>query len=84
MAWVIGDLRTDAAMTVVLVEQHAELALKLAPHCLVMDRGRIVYDGPSATLARDPRAAAEPGRRGALSLCTTRATTSHFYSCAIC
>jgi branched-chain amino acid transport system ATP-binding protein len=53
LAGVIGGLGNDAAMAMLLVEQHAELALELAPRCLVMDRGRIVYDGPSATLARD-------------------------------
>ena len=50
---VIAGLGADAAMAMLLVEQHAELALELAPRGLVMDRGRIVYDGPSATLARD-------------------------------
>jgi branched-chain amino acid transport system ATP-binding protein len=53
MAWVIGDLRTAAAMTVVPVEPHAELALEFAPRRIVMDCGRVVYDGPSAELARD-------------------------------
>ena len=41
-------------MVVVPVEQHAELALEFAPRSTVTDRGRIVYDGPSATLAADP------------------------------
>jgi branched-chain amino acid transport system ATP-binding protein len=50
---VIAGLGADAAMAMLLVEQHAELALELAPRGLVMDRGRIVYDGPSAALARD-------------------------------
>jgi branched-chain amino acid transport system ATP-binding protein len=50
---VILGLRADAAMAMLLVEQHAELALELAPRCLVMDRGRVVHDGPSAALARD-------------------------------
>jgi branched-chain amino acid transport system ATP-binding protein len=50
---VIAGLGADKAMAMLLVEQHAELALELAPRGLVMDRGRIVYDGPSATLARD-------------------------------
>ena len=53
LAGVIGGLGNDAAMAMLLVEQHAELALELAPRCIVMDRGRIVYDGPSADLARD-------------------------------
>ena len=50
---VIAGLGADAAMAMLLVEQHALLALELAPRGLVMDRGRIVYDGPSAALARD-------------------------------
>jgi branched-chain amino acid transport system ATP-binding protein len=53
LATVISGLGADAAMAMLLVEQHAELALELAPRCIVMDRGRIVYDGPSADLARD-------------------------------
>ena len=40
-------------MAIVLVEQHAELALEFAARSIVMDRGRIVYDGPSAALAGD-------------------------------
>ena len=53
LAAVIRGLGADAAMAMLLVEQHAELALDLAPRCIVMDRGRIVHDGPSADLARD-------------------------------
>src|SRR5918994_1933658 len=47
LAAVIRGLGTGAAMAMLLVEQHAELALELAPRCIVMDRGRIVHDGPS-------------------------------------
>jgi branched-chain amino acid transport system ATP-binding protein len=50
---VIAGLGADKAMAMLLVEQHALLALELAPRCIVMDRGRIVYDGPSAELAHD-------------------------------
>jgi branched-chain amino acid transport system ATP-binding protein len=50
----IKALRRDQGMAIVLVEQHAELALEFAPWSIVMDRGRIVYDGPSAALAGDP------------------------------
>jgi branched-chain amino acid transport system ATP-binding protein len=49
----IKALGRDEGMALVLVEQHAELALDFAARSIVMDRGRIVYDGPSATLARD-------------------------------
>jgi branched-chain amino acid transport system ATP-binding protein len=47
-------LRREAGLTILLVEQHAERALDLAETALVLDRGKIVYDGDSATLRRDP------------------------------
>jgi branched-chain amino acid transport system ATP-binding protein len=49
----IKALGQDQGMALVLVEQHADLALDFAARSIVMDRGRIVYDGPSADLARD-------------------------------
>ena len=45
---------TETDMALVLVEQNTRLALEMAPRVIVMDRGRIVYDGPSETLQRDP------------------------------
>ncbi len=48
-------LRDEAGMAIVLVEQHIRFALGFAPRCLVMNRGRIVYDGAGAEL-RDERA----------------------------
>ena len=41
-------------LTLVLVEQHTRLALEISPRAVVMDRGRIVYDGPSEALAQVP------------------------------
>jgi branched-chain amino acid transport system ATP-binding protein len=38
----------------ILVEQNTRLALDIAPRAVVMDRGRIVYDGKSETLRNDP------------------------------
>ena len=49
-------LRRDEGLTIILVEQHAMMALEFAPRALVLDRGRIVHDGPSAALANDPQA----------------------------
>jgi len=49
----IKQLGREEGMALVLVEQHADLALDFAPRCVVMDRGRIVYDGKSAALAQD-------------------------------
>ena len=46
-------IREDA-LTVVLVEQHAKLALAVTDTVLVLNRGRIAHHGPSAALLRDP------------------------------
>jgi branched-chain amino acid transport system ATP-binding protein len=46
-------LREDGDLTILLIEQHARLALEFAPRAVVLDRGRIVHDGPSAELAKD-------------------------------
>jgi branched-chain amino acid transport system ATP-binding protein len=47
-------LRADDGLTIILVEQHAMMALEFAERVLVLDRGRVVHDGPSRTLAADP------------------------------
>jgi branched-chain amino acid transport system ATP-binding protein len=41
-------------LAVILVEQHARLALGLTRDAVVLDRGRIVHRAPSAALAADP------------------------------
>ena len=38
----------------ILVEQNTRLALDISPRTVVMDRGRIVYDGASKVLRDDP------------------------------
>jgi len=50
----IRRLMREEALGVVLVEQSAKLALELSEQALVLDRGRIVYHGPSAELLADP------------------------------
>jgi len=45
---------TAAGLAVILVEQHARLALHLATDALVLDRGRVVHRSPSAQLAANP------------------------------
>ncbi len=40
-------------LTLVLVEQNTRLALDISPRVVVMDRGRIIYDGPSEPLKQD-------------------------------
>ncbi len=51
-------LRTED-MAMILVEQHAQLALEFAEDALVLDRGHAVYQGPSAALQNDPQRVAE-------------------------
>jgi branched-chain amino acid transport system ATP-binding protein len=41
-------------MAVIIVEQHAKLALSLTRSALVLDRGRIVHRGSSQDLLNDP------------------------------
>ncbi len=47
---VLRGLAKDGSMSIILVEQHAELALDLAPRAIVMERGRIVHAGESRAL----------------------------------
>ena len=48
-----AGLRDEQAIAIIMVEQKAALALAFAERSIVMDRGRIVYDGPAAELADD-------------------------------
>jgi len=41
--------------TILLVEQNARLALSVTEHAYVLERGRVVLEGPSRELAQDPR-----------------------------
>jgi branched-chain amino acid transport system ATP-binding protein len=45
---------TETEIALILVEQNTRLALDISPRTVVMDRGRIVYDGDSETLRKDP------------------------------
>jgi branched-chain amino acid transport system ATP-binding protein len=52
--------------TILLVEQNARLALSITDHAYVLERGRVVFEGPSRALAQDERVRAaylggEPG-----------------------
>ena len=53
LAQILKGLAADGSMAMMLVEQHAELALSITQRAVVMERGRIVHDGPSALLAKD-------------------------------
>jgi branched-chain amino acid transport system ATP-binding protein len=41
--------------TILLVEQNARMALEVSDHAYVLERGRIVLEGPARELAADPR-----------------------------
>jgi branched-chain amino acid transport system ATP-binding protein len=46
----IQGLNRDAGMTVLLVEQNAQLALQVASYGYILENGRIVLDGPAERL----------------------------------
>jgi branched-chain amino acid transport system ATP-binding protein len=46
--------RLSAEIAVLIVEQHVELALRVAHYCYVMDRGRIALAGRSQDVRNDP------------------------------
>jgi branched-chain amino acid transport system ATP-binding protein len=50
---VLRRLRDDSGLSVILVEQNTRVALAFSPRTIVMDRGRVTYDGPSDELAGD-------------------------------
>ena len=53
----MGTLRgliDEGGMAVIIVEQHAKLALSLTRQALVLDRGRVVHASASAALLGDP------------------------------
>jgi branched-chain amino acid transport system ATP-binding protein len=54
LARAVKRLSRESALALILVEQNSRLALDIAPRAVVMDRGRIVYDGASQTLRDDP------------------------------
>jgi branched-chain amino acid transport system ATP-binding protein len=53
VAGAIKRMLEDDEMAVIIVEQHAELALKLTQQAILLERGRIVHRAPSADLRKD-------------------------------
>ena len=51
---VIRDLVADGGMAVIVVEQHAKLALTLTKQAVVLERGRVVHRSASDMLLEDP------------------------------
>ena len=54
IAAAIERLNRDAGMSIILVEQNARLALKLAHHAYALEHGEIVREGQGAELLADP------------------------------
>jgi branched-chain amino acid transport system ATP-binding protein len=54
LARAVKRLTQAGGLAMILVEQNTRLALDIAPRAVVMDRGRIVFDGASETLRNDP------------------------------
>ena len=51
----LDRLKREYDLALLLVEQHARLALELAPEAIILDRGLIVFAGPSRELLDDPQ-----------------------------
>ena len=49
----LSDLNREG-LTILLVEQNARAALRATKHAYVLEQGKIVHQGPSDDLARDP------------------------------
>jgi branched-chain amino acid transport system ATP-binding protein len=51
---VLSRLRAAGGLSILLVEQNSRVALEFSARTVVMDKGRIVYDGASERLRADP------------------------------
>ena len=51
---VLARLRAAGGLSIVLVEQNSRVALEFSGRTVVMDKGRIVYDGAAERLQADP------------------------------
>ncbi len=49
----IAKTNTEGSMGLILVEQHADMALSLTEQAIIIERGTIVHRGPSAALLED-------------------------------
>ncbi|MGB3746326.1 MAG: ABC transporter ATP-binding protein [Xanthobacteraceae bacterium] len=51
---VLAKLQTQSGLSIILVEQNTRVALTFSPRTVILDKGRIVYDGESEPLRTDP------------------------------
>ncbi len=50
---IVGRLNREEGLSVLLAEQNAAMALRVAQHAYVMENGRVVLDGDRATIAEN-------------------------------
>ena len=50
---ILRDINRDERVSILLVEQNANMALQLADHAYLLETGRIVMQGPAAVIGRD-------------------------------
>jgi branched-chain amino acid transport system ATP-binding protein len=55
----LEQLRREQDIALMLVEQHAQLALEFSDNAIVLDRGTIIYRGASRDLASEPQLMSE-------------------------
>ena len=51
----LKKLISEDSLAIILVEQHAKVALSVTDTALVLNRGRVTHYGPSADLLKDPQ-----------------------------
>jgi len=51
---ILKRINKDESVSILLVEQNARLALSIASHGYVMEKGRVVMDGPAEKLQENP------------------------------
>ena len=51
---VLGKLRAESELSIILIEQNSRVAFAFSPRTVILDKGRIVYDGESEPLRADP------------------------------
>jgi branched-chain amino acid transport system ATP-binding protein len=51
---VLAKLQTQSGLSIILVEQNSRVALTFSPRTVILEKGRIVYDGESEPLRTDP------------------------------
>lgn len=51
---ILADLRKEFGLTILLVEQNAEIALSFADRGMVLAQGQMMLEGPASELAKDP------------------------------